>query len=429
MKNLYFSFTEKTRAKFVFIFALSLLVLVQSLFSPFITAFYWDDDPGTGCPPNCPPPCVDECDYYGQKICVDSTHYKICEPHPTQPCFVWSSPISCGTGKICQNGQCISSCSCGSWSNWQNFGCGQDSCSADKMLQKRTRDCTPSGCASEVETRCVYNSSCVPVPPAPTGLSCNTVSTSKINVSWNSVSTANGYKVYRCTGTTCSPTSLVRTQTGTFWSNIGLNSDTAYRYRVKAYNSAGDSNYSNTVTCKTDAPIPDLNVTCSANPNPVQVSQTTTFTAYPSGGTGSYSYSWSGDCSCSSTKTCSKSFSSTGNYTATVTVTSGSQTKSASCSVQVNPIPCNCSSWSSWQNKGCGAGSCPANQMYQQRIRTCTPSGCDIEQENRCVAHSSCAASGNISCSSTTNNSVTLAYNFNNSATGQVSLFYSEALV
>jgi len=174
-------------------------------------------------------------------------------------------------------------------------------------------------------------------PPAPTGVQCQTVSSSQINLSWNAADTATGYKVYRCTGSSCTPTTLVRTQPGTSWNNTGLLANTTYRYRVRAYNAAGDSPYSSIVTCTTHPT--DLTVTCSASPNPAQVNQTVTFTAYPSGGTGTYSYSWTGACTCNS-KSCSTSFSQPGTYTATVTVTSGSQTKSASCSVNVeSPDP------------------------------------------------------------------------------------------
>ncbi len=88
------------------------------------------------------------------------------------------------------------------------------------------------------------------VPQAPT-VSCSVQSTSQINVSWNAVNYASGYKVFRCTGSSCTPTLMVRDQVGTSWGNTGLNEETTYRYRVKAYNANGESNYSNTVTCTT----------------------------------------------------------------------------------------------------------------------------------------------------------------------------------
>jgi len=53
-------------------------------------------------------------------------------------------------------------CECSSWNNWQNQGCGKGSCVSNQMEQTRTRTCFPSGCNTELETRCIYDSSCEP---------------------------------------------------------------------------------------------------------------------------------------------------------------------------------------------------------------------------------------------------------------------------
>jgi len=88
-------------------------------------------------------------------------------------------------------------------------------------------------------------------PPVPTGINCSAVSSSQINVSWDATIETEGYKIYRCQGAVCLPVILVRTQLETSWSNTGLNSNTAYSYRVKAYNDAGDSDYSDIASCTT----------------------------------------------------------------------------------------------------------------------------------------------------------------------------------
>jgi hypothetical protein len=88
-------------------------------------------------------------------------------------------------------------------------------------------------------------------PSAPTGLVCEAVSTSRIDLSWNASTGADGYYVYRCTGTTCTPTTSVHTESGTSWSDTGLTSSTTYCYRLRAYNEAGESGYSSIVSCTT----------------------------------------------------------------------------------------------------------------------------------------------------------------------------------
>ncbi|MCK5181594.1 MAG: fibronectin type III domain-containing protein, partial [Dehalococcoidia bacterium] len=87
-------------------------------------------------------------------------------------------------------------------------------------------------------------------PSAPTGLTCQAVSTSQIDLSWDASSGAIGYHVYRCNGTSCTPTTLVHTEPTTSWSDTGLTSSTTYRYRLTAYDDTGESDYS-AVTCTT----------------------------------------------------------------------------------------------------------------------------------------------------------------------------------
>ena len=89
-------------------------------------------------------------------------------------------------------------------------------------------------------------------PAAPTGLACEVVSISQIDLSWNASTGADGYNVYRCEGTSCTPTTQVHTESGISWSDTGLISSTTYCYRLAAYNEAGESDYSSIVSCTTD---------------------------------------------------------------------------------------------------------------------------------------------------------------------------------
>jgi hypothetical protein len=90
-------------------------------------------------------------------------------------------------------------------------------------------------------------------PAAPTGLSCEAVSISQIDLSWDASSGADGYNIYRCTGPGCTPTNQIHTESTTSWSDTGLTSNTIYRYRLTAYNEAGESAYSSVVSCTTDS--------------------------------------------------------------------------------------------------------------------------------------------------------------------------------
>ena len=94
-------------------------------------------------------------------------------------------------------------------------------------------------------------------PTAPTGLSATAVSTSQINLGWTA-STDNvgvtGYRLERCQGASCSNFAQIATPAGTTFSDTGRAASTAYRYRVRAVDAAGNlSGYSNIATATTQA--------------------------------------------------------------------------------------------------------------------------------------------------------------------------------
>jgi hypothetical protein len=91
-------------------------------------------------------------------------------------------------------------------------------------------------------------------PAAPTGLTCEWVSSSQLYLSWNASTGADDYNVYRCTGPSCTPAALVHNESTTSWSDTGLTSNTTYRYRLTAYNEAGESGYSSIISCTTYDP-------------------------------------------------------------------------------------------------------------------------------------------------------------------------------
>jgi hypothetical protein len=98
---------------------------------------------------------------------------------------------------------------------------------------------------------------CTSTPPtAPGSLEGTAVSSSQINLTWTDLSdNETGFKIERCTGAGCSNFAQIAT-TGSnvaSYSNTGLSPSTSYSYRVRAYNGAGDSDYTVTKTVSTPA--------------------------------------------------------------------------------------------------------------------------------------------------------------------------------
>src|SRR5512134_2369014 len=98
-------------------------------------------------------------------------------------------------------------------------------------------------------------------PPTPQNLVATAVSSSQINLTWNASTGATNYRVYRCTGTTCTPTTQIATTTTNSYNNTGRSANTTYRYRVRAEDGTGLSNYSNIATARTSPSVSINDVT------------------------------------------------------------------------------------------------------------------------------------------------------------------------
>ena len=98
-----------------------------------------------------------------------------------------------------------------------------------------------------------------PAPPAaPTALAAAAVSTSQINLTWtDNATTEDGFRIERCAGSGCTAFVEIATVGANVvsYQNTGLTASTRYSYRVRAYNAAGTSSYTNTATATT-APSP-----------------------------------------------------------------------------------------------------------------------------------------------------------------------------
>jgi phosphatidylserine/phosphatidylglycerophosphate/cardiolipin synthase-like enzyme len=123
-----------------------------------------------------------------------------------------------------------------------------------KIVSKTMADVTKSGPVWHFTT-----ASAGP-PPAPTGLRATFASASRIDLAWNDVAGEQGYKIERKLASDSSWTEVAATiQNVTAYSdaNSGLTADSTYDYRVRAFSSAGISDYS-----------PMLVVTTSPNSSP-----------------------------------------------------------------------------------------------------------------------------------------------------------------
>ena len=89
--------------------------------------------------------------------------------------------------------------------------------------------------------------SVTPKPSAPVVRIGNSAASGKPMLTWNAVSGATSYKVYRAASQN-GTYSLLGTVTATSYTNTGAKAGTTYWYKVKAVNSAGESAYSNIVS-------------------------------------------------------------------------------------------------------------------------------------------------------------------------------------
>jgi subtilisin family serine protease len=94
------------------------------------------------------------------------------------------------------------------------------------------------------------------LPAAPSNLTATAISSSQIDLLWTDNSySETGFKIERKIGDTGTYSQAATVGANvTTYSDTGLNGSTTYYYRVKAYSTAGDSQYSNEVSATTQAP-------------------------------------------------------------------------------------------------------------------------------------------------------------------------------
>ena len=96
------------------------------------------------------------------------------------------------------------------------------------------------------------------VPTAPSGLWASAVSSSQIDLRWNDNSNnEDRFRIERKTGAGGAYAQIAQTAVGaTSYQNTGLTPNTLYFYRVCAFNSGGNSSYSNEILARTNQVLP-----------------------------------------------------------------------------------------------------------------------------------------------------------------------------
>lgn len=126
--------------------------------------------------------------------------------------------------------------------------------SASTTYSYRVRAFNAGGDSGYSNTASATTQASAQPPAAPSGLTATAVSTSQINLAWtDNAGNETGFRIERCQGQGCTSFTQIA-QVGAnvrSFSNTGLSRNTRYRYRVRAYNAAGNSAYSNTANART----------------------------------------------------------------------------------------------------------------------------------------------------------------------------------
>src|SRR5689334_10687547 len=107
-----------------------------------------------------------------------------------------------------------------------------------------------------------------PPPAAPSGLVATTIASNRIDLAWvDNANTEDGFKIERAPDNSGSPGTWSQItnvgQNVVAYSDMGVVADFRYWYRVRAFNSGGDSAYT-TATSATTPPLAPLNLSATA---------------------------------------------------------------------------------------------------------------------------------------------------------------------
>jgi hypothetical protein len=171
---------------------------------------------------------------------------------------------------------------------------------------------------------------CATVPAAPTlAATTGTQCGGTISLTWNSVTNADSYKIFR-------DGNQIATTTNTSFVDSGLTPLSSHYYKVTAVNVVGDSAYSNNVsaTASAECPLPAPTVSLNANPTTITKGDSSLLTWNSTNAT-SCNALWTSATSTSGSESVSPA--TTTAYS--INCTNGTANTTASTTVTVNPAP------------------------------------------------------------------------------------------
>jgi hypothetical protein len=123
--------------------------------------------------------------------------------------------------------------------------------SASTSYSFRVRAYNAGGDSGYSNTASALTQAAPTLPAAPTNLAAVAITKSQINIFWtDNAGNETGFRILRCKGSTCTNFALISMVGAniTSYADTGLSANTTYRYRVYAYNTSGNSGYSNIIS-------------------------------------------------------------------------------------------------------------------------------------------------------------------------------------
>ena len=140
----------------------------------------------------------------------------------------------------------------GGWDTWRTLGVSAQLAAGSQVMRVAFDTNGSTGYVGNLNWVRLTATAAATAPAAPTGLAATAASSSQVNLSWaDNAANESGFYVERSAdGTNFAQVAAVAANV-TSYSDMGLSASTAYTYRVRASNAAGNSAYSSTAAATT----------------------------------------------------------------------------------------------------------------------------------------------------------------------------------